>query len=1250
MHSKICFLSLLVVSFVGTAAAAQDRIVRPVDPAKTVILKGHLHPKARPQDDLGAADPGMALGYVTILMKPAAGIETFLDEQQNPASPSYHKWLTPEQFGDRFGLTQSDAGKVTAWLRSQGLKVNDVARGRHWTTFSGTAQQVGRAFHTEFHRYLVNGREHFANATDISIPDALESVIGGIDGLNDFALEPMMIKAHPPAEPSPDNNVGSSHALVPDDLAAIYNINTLYNSGIDGTGQKVAIIGRTAINLADIRKFRSTYGLNSNDPQLVLFGNDPGTSAGDLPEADIDLEWSGAVARNATIIYVYSTSVNTSAQYAIDQNLAPVMSMSYGSCEAENTTAFRVVAQQANAQGITWFVSSGDSGADTCDRNAPTPQAYKGATQSAPASFPEVTAVGGTEFNDGNGAGFWAATNSSTGGSALGYVPERAWNDSNNNLEGTGGGPSALYPKPSWQTGPGVPNDNARDLPDISLPASPQHYPSAVYTGGNLAFYGGTSVSSPAWAGILALVNQSQAAKHPEAQPGLGNINPALYRLAQATTDVFHDITVGDNKVPCVQSSPGCVGGLVGFAASAGYDMATGLGSVDVAHLVNEWDSGTASTTSITANPSTVKPGDTVQLTAVVAGVSGGAVPSGAVDFLAASVNLGSAPLTSSGGKATATLTAPAALIVALTGTVEALYSGDKVYTGSAGSATLTLTAPASGSQVVPFVTPFPVYPAPTSGAWNFSVVLAEKAGVATTLTGFTINGTAQNLALWSSTKISPKGTISASLAGSVTPPVNRVFVFSGTDGDGTTWTQQLTVPFLAAIGTPLVAGMTLTSPNTTVQQNPQADPSCQWQQQVTLQEQGGFLMTLARFTDGATDLTGQIQQLFGTTRLAPYGALRAGLCFSGSTPPATKAYQITGISEIGVTTVANLSTTFAAAPATSAKLSASQKSITLLSAGAGKDAIGNLSIDFAGGAPQWSASVSPSNRTSGWLTVSPASGNGAAQLTLTASGAALSPGAYFAVLSIQATNSVPQVVNVPVAFVVGSSNSISITQLQNAFSFQSAFAPGMAAAVYGTGLSPATATAPRNRFPLPLSLAGVSATVNGVSAPLYFISPSQINFQIPYEVSAGPALVAVNNNGAIASFFIDVAVTAPGLYVSAIDNTSGAAVQSAKRGQILLLFMTGEGDATPTLATGATPSSTITDPTKLPHPRLPVVVTVGGVPANVLFAGIPNGVAGLTQVDITMPAETPSGAQPVVVTVGGVASQPITLTVLDAQ
>jgi uncharacterized protein (TIGR03437 family) len=1208
---------------------------------------------ARPAYDQGAADPSMALSYITLLLKPDPSLSAFLDDLQIPSSPGYHRWITPAQFGDRFGLTRADMAKVVAWLESQGLKVNDVAQGRHWVTFSGTAAVVGRVLHTTIHRYRVNGKLHFANSTEPQIPAALAPVVAGFGGLHDFGPEPLVIMS--PVQPqapspisgpvlSPDYNTATNHYLAPDDFATIYDVAPLYAAGIDGSGQKIVILGESDVDLTDLRAFRTLFKLPANDPQMVLVGADPGKNGAQI-EANLDLEWSAAVARNASIVYVYSSSVSVAAEYAVDQNLAPVMSESFGGCEQYDSPAFRVVAQQANAQGITWFASSGDSGATTCDRNALTSQANLGLTVSHPASIPEITAVGGTSYDDSNGV-YWAGRNSATDASALSYIPERAWNDSRTVFEATGGGASAYFAKPTWQSGPGVPADGARDLPDISLAASPVKYAYLVESGGSLVAVGGTSCSSPSFAGIAALMSQHLAGG--AQSPGLGNINPALYRLAQATTDVFHDITAGDNQEPCSQGSPACVNGLAGYPAGKNYDQATGLGSVDVYNLVMEWNTGTASSTTLAASPGAVGLTDTVQLTATVSAGSGGTAPTGSVAFLVNGTTAGSASLAASGSTARASINVTGAALAVGNGAVSALYSGDAVFTGSAGSTNVSIQPPTtSGSYIVPFLNPSSVPPA--ANEWPYVVGLTEIAGVSTTLTGFTVNGVTQNLSAWTTTQIPAHGTVFASLVGLLgqTAPINRTFVFNGVDANGQKWTQQIVAMFSGQTGPAFGPAMSVTSATGgSVAYNPQADPSCQWYLPLTVQESGGYYMQLSQLTVGGSDMTSRIQSIFGTTRLAPYGSLQGNLCFSAA---GTKAVPVslTGTIEDGYLSgsiPASLSAVFPSPPANPPALSVSPQAAAMPT----PDGTGNSStavaLSFGGAGTDWTASVSLGKSTLSWLKVSPTAGAGSGQLTLQASAAGLSAGAYNATIWIDAPGAVPPVIAIPVTLVIDGSSAISIAGLQNAFSYQGVFAPGMSMSVYGTNLAPGTQSAPK--LPLPLTMQGITATVNGISAPLYYVSPGQLNIQVPYETGAGPAILAVNNGGQVAAFPFTVAMTAPGLYTSSIDNTTGLPVSSAAAGAVLLLFMTGDGDITPFLATGATPSSSITNTALLPKPRLPVTVTVGGVPATVLFAGIPSGLAGVTQIDIVVPPNAPTGPQNIVVTVGGVAAPPVPLIV----
>lgn len=1255
MPGKLCRFAWAVAAVCAGVRldAAPDRIVRKVDPNRATVVRGQMHRWARPQYDQGPADPSLPIRYVTLLLKPAAGLGEFLNTQGKQR-------LRPEEFADRFGLSTNDIGRITAWLTSQGLQVNDVARGHHWITFSGTAEQIGRAMHTEIHRYRVNGKLHFANATEPSVPQALEGVVAGFRGLNDFRAAPHVITAPLRASSTgaePQYNAGGLHYLAPGDLATIYDFAPLLSNGTNGSGVTIVIPGQTDILTSDLTEYRQLFGLPVNTPVQKLFGPDPSFNVGDLEEASLDLEIAGAAAPGATIVYANSIDVFLSLQYAIDQNLGQVISVSYGVCELDESTGFQVIAQQANAQGITVMAGSGDSGAADCDQGNPTPQASTGPTLFWPGNIPEITSVGGTEFN--SSGSFWSNHNSVTGGSALSYVPETAWNDSAalNYLAAGGGGASLMFPKPPWQAGPGVPNDNARDEPDVSLAASILSYPYLFVVDGQELTGGGTSAASPLFAGIVALFNQYLVANGTLTQPGLGNINPALYRLAQSVTSGFHDITTGNNAVPCAQSTTGCVGGFVGYSAGPGYDLATGLGSVDAFNLVTHWSSGSASTTSLALSPQTAGLTDSVQLTATVQG--SGAAPTGTVSFLVDGAGaLGEASV------ATATLTAGSAAGTAMAsvilsgsqlafgdGALLAVYSGDTIYPGSHGSAAFTLKLPASGgSLVIPFATPDPVPQSP-NGEWLFAVGLTEVSGTATTLTGFSINGVAQSLIDWSSTTIPGFGNIYTSITETqLSAPGSLLLSFSGRDASGRTWTQQLSVPYTGYAGAIVQPSILLTTATPTVLQNPNAPPACEWSQQLGVEETGGFETLLETLLVNGQNFSSQIQTTFGTTRLAPYGYLQGNLCVAsvGPTTILLRGIAESGQSEgvvVGSTVTTTLQTAAAAAAASWTSPAAGASYALNAATSSQVPAPAAIPVSFSTGSPSWTVSVGPVNPASSWLSVAPLSGTGPGSVTVSASATGLSPGAYTAVLTFASTGTSPQAVSVVVTLTVGSAGSTSIAGLVNNFSGSLTAAPGMIAGVYGSQMAPPDTSASAPGLPLPLTLAGVSATVNGVTAPLYYVSPGQIDLQIPYETAAGTVVLAINNNGQIATFAFPVAVTAPGLFASAVSNSTGASVSSASADQTLLLFMTGEGDVTPTLATGASPTAE-NNPNLYPKPRQPVAVSVGGVPASIAFQGIPAGLAGVTQIDFLIPPNAPLGAQQVVVMVGGVASPPVNLTI----
>jgi uncharacterized protein (TIGR03437 family) len=709
-------LVLLLSLSIFSAAFAQN---------SRVTLAGHMRPAAIPANDRGRVDSSLQLRHVTLMLPPSfakqADLDTFLAQLQDPASPGFHRWLTPEQYGARFGAATIDIGRVSSWLRSQNLTVDSVGRGRTTIVFTGAAHDVENAFQIEIHNYLVNGEMHYANAGEPSMPAALGGLVRWIRGLDDFRLQPIARKqAQVPAKPSYTSVTTGYNYIAPNDMATMFDITALYNTGITGRGQQIVVVGQTDINLSDIEQFRSYFNLSATDPQTLLVPgtSDPGFSANDLPEASLDIEWSGAIARDATIVYVYSLNVNDSLDYAINQNLAPVITMSYGECEqltgSAALTGLRTYAQQAAAQGISWITASGDDGANGCYGQDPI-RGITGLSVDQPASIPEVTGVGGTTLNEAGG-NYWSATNDGYHASVLSYIPETTWNDTamDGSPSASTGGASVYFIKPAWQTGSGVPNDGWRDVPDIAMPASADHDAYMVYTSGVMEAFGGTSVGSPVFAGITGLLNQYMTANGLQATAGQGNLNPRLYALASSTSSVFHDITSGNNMVPsCSATERNCVPTQVGFTAGPGYDQTTGLGSVDAYNLIALWPQSPTGGTfqaavQLTSSVNPLPAAGSTILTATVSTL-GGKTPTGAVTFYLAGTALGSATLGGSGLTVTTKLSVQAAqltvgqaqdpsgaLTADVTPDITAVYSGDSIYASCSVSLTIFVVAPSA--------------------------------------------------------------------------------------------------------------------------------------------------------------------------------------------------------------------------------------------------------------------------------------------------------------------------------------------------------------------------------------------------------------------------------------------------------------------------------------------------------------------------------------------------------------------------
>jgi len=847
MRSWKC-LFLLVTSTLYVAAQS-DRILGPIDPSQRVILPGNIHRKASPQYDRGPVEAGLPFKYVTLVIAPSPSQQMELDQllarQQDRLSPQFHKWLTPEQYADRFGLSENDVSKITAWLGSQGLTVLRVARGRNSVVFGGTAAQIQSAFNTEIHYFDVDGEKHIANLTPVQLPAALNGVVTGIRGLTDFRPKPMYVRPVRSGNSGPHPRYtttisgATDYFLAPGDIATLYDINPLYNAStpIDGAGQRLAIVGQTDVYLADLVDFRSGFdlpsftcatgstglitGCNTTNFQYVLVGADEGVSPfGDLFEADLDLEWSGAVAPKAQIVFVNapinstgtSGGVNVALAYAIDNDIAPVISMSYGLCERENEL-LETELQQGNTEGITILNSAGDTGSFACDDNPPgttssfTPNPPFGTAQGGlavnyPASSPEVTGVGGTSIPAADFTStFWSASNGADGGSVLTTLigHEVSWNDNealakfcqanssnafcenggpptvtgwvaltstataaqvqediwisiggggvSNCVTQTGGICAGGFARPAWQqaiTIPGLtsPQSTYRFVPDLSLLASP-NYPgyivctpqeevvsnststtSTCSPGGAggistavdtyLSVVGGTSASTPVFAGIVILINQYLGSS------GLGNINSTLYSLAQNTSSgAFHHVTSGDNNVYCQANTPTgqpsyviCPsGGISGFAASAadaitGYNLVTGLGSVDANALAIAWAaSRTASSVTISPSATNVFAGAAVTFTVAVTPATGVGTVSFSTSNNGSTTILGTSTLNTpypaaAGGTATFTTT----VLPAGSNTVTATYEGDASHSGSV-----------SAAAVITVTTPFTISAAPAS-------------------------------------------------------------------------------------------------------------------------------------------------------------------------------------------------------------------------------------------------------------------------------------------------------------------------------------------------------------------------------------------------------------------------------------------------------------------------------------------------------------------------------------------------------
>ncbi len=786
-HLRPWLFCLLVLSAsIAHKSPAQSSVK--MDESHRTTLPGSVHPLALAKFDQGPVASDLPLNRLILtLARPAAreqALQQFLRDAHSPASPSFHQWLTPIQFGDRFGALPEDTATVTAWLQFHGLTVNRVAQNGTTVEFSGTAAQITETLHTPIHNFAVtnNGtsKTFYANTQEISLPDAIRPRVAGIAPINNLALDSYAAPVGPAnlsrethratliaSTENPDQTLTSNnqpfYALAPEDFATQYNLAPIYAGGTTGAGQTIGIIGTSNINLALVDAYRKLFNLPADHTQVIVDGTDPGDPLSPNVEAFLDLEVSGAIAPAATVnLYIAGTqplqsSLEVAALRAVEDNQASVLSISYGGCEQQIGTAgnqfWNALWEQAAAQGQTVFVSSGDTGPTTCTLVQTSSNGGLSAVNTLSvngiASTPWNVAVGGTDFyysdyatGGSSIATLWNATNDTSNGSLKAPLPEQPWDNAFGlnvvpfsyteftvpSAAGAGGvsncttvtdsttSPTSTcasgYPKPAWQSATGVPNDQARDLPDVSLFAAngPNHTAWTICADPNdctpsstgnyhVFLVGGTSASSPAMAGVMALIDQKYG------RQGQANFN--LYALARKDPTLFHDITVGTNDVLC-EAGPLCANPVASeptffvesfglYPAGPGYDLATGLGSIDAGKLFASWNSApsAATSTSLQVSPTTFVHGASASVTTTVAPTSGSATPTGNTVLTSSTAAIrntpGTLPLVN--GTATTSLTT----LPGGTYTLTADYSGDANFAPSTSSpVTLTVTPEAS--------------------------------------------------------------------------------------------------------------------------------------------------------------------------------------------------------------------------------------------------------------------------------------------------------------------------------------------------------------------------------------------------------------------------------------------------------------------------------------------------------------------------------------------------------------------------
>jgi subtilase family serine protease len=858
-------------------AQVADRIQRSIDPAQTQALANHHPMWAVAANDAGVVPANLPIQSITLVLarspQQEQAFEQLLRDQQDPASPEYHHWLTSNEIGERFGLSDNDIATLTGWLQSQGLQVSWVAPSRTFIGFTGTAANVGRAFQTELRYYTVNGKQRMSVSSDPMIPAALAPAISSVRGLFSIEERPSHF-ATTVQSSSPNLTVSSGgvsyHFLAPGDFDTIYDV----PSSLTGSGTTIGIVAEARTDVADFTNFKSLTGSTFGNPTEVIptayGGVDPGpaytsstsctgtcTLVDYQAEATLDVLRAGSVAPGATLLSVVASAasggISDDAQYIVQSTPVPaqVMTISFGACELEvgsqSVDFWDGLFKQAAGEGISVFVSSGDSAASGCDTAFTTPPASP--NPNSPnyiCSSSYATCVGGTEFNDtSNPTVYWNSSDGTGLKSVISYIPEGAWNEPLNSssapqVAGTGGGVSSYILTPSWQTGTGVPAARTgRYTPDVAFSSADHDGYFACFaagggtcvdSGGSTPFsvFSGTSAAAPAMAGVAALLDQSQSTPQ-------GNLNPTIYSMAASAPAAFHQVSVASSGVSnCTVSTPsmcnnsvagptGLTGGQAGFrlGATGGYSEATGLGSLDVTQFINDYAASNrfVPTVTLMGPPSVVV---TASASVLITVTGNSTPPTGSVTLSSGTYESSPSTLSIPGTNSNGVyIVIPSGVLALGTDTITANYtSNSSSYNNASGSTTINVTSPTKTPTVT--VTPSPST-VTTTQSLVVTVAVAGGAGNPTP-TGSVVligGGYASAAAVLSGGSVSivvPAGALAVGIdpiTATYTPDANSSAVYVGAAGSGTVDVTPATktnpnlvwnTPAPIAYGTPLGA------------------------------------------------------------------------------------------------------------------------------------------------------------------------------------------------------------------------------------------------------------------------------------------------------------------------------------------------------------------------------------------------------------------------------------------------------------